>query len=244
MKRLSHLCWPTNLKKKGSYEGFDKHCPYCFHSSVQLEGLISPTQLCGSSGGQLDNFCCSCQDRFLFKQSCVVYWQVRGFVEAVMHPQWDGHIESGYNIALVQLNESLINATVPLLANETATVDAGQEFSAIGWGPTDEGFFSMRPRKLQETELVFLVNDNCQAGYDDLYQQHGSGCGKVMISQQMLCAWGGSGVDACRGAHRQCPCCDSPCYGNSRLARKEGSKCSDSKISFSCTRGHNMAPVG
>ncbi|CAD7704998.1 unnamed protein product, partial [Ostreobium quekettii] len=126
--------------------------------------------------------------------------QVRNFTEVFFHPRWNNRVDSGYNLALLLLDEPATNVTIPLLANGTLKFDDGQKLSTIGWGPFGAHFVKERPPQLQETELAFLKNDACQRGYNILSLQGvGGACGRVSILRQMVCAWGGNGVDACTG---------------------------------------------
>ncbi|CAD7701488.1 unnamed protein product [Ostreobium quekettii] len=129
--------------------------------------------------------------------------QVRNFTKVFLHPRWDDNNKNvdnvAYNIAMILLDEAIVNVTVPLLANGTLSFNDGQRFPTIGWGPIDDSIFSDLPEELQETELAWLRNDQCQRGFHVLEDQGCPITGSGRIVSKMLCAWGGDGVDPCSG---------------------------------------------
>ena len=75
-----------------------------------------------------------------------------------IHESWKGSTTSGYDIALLELDQS-VDLPEPLFAQQTANFDEDQEFTFVGWGRTRRERY---PRYLQmATSLVQLAPQPC-----------------------------------------------------------------------------------
>lgn len=101
-----------------------------------------------------------------------------------MHPSWNGRVENGSDIALLQLEKPLQGVPMPSMATESLKLPESLTLTVVGWpqqsnrGPTTQA--------LQHADIPFVSNSNCQNVYN------------MTILDAMLCA-GGSKIDACKG---------------------------------------------
>lgn len=106
----------------------------------------------------------------------------------ILHGNWTGKSEDGFDIALVKLRGASVNLPIPY-AMEPSILDSIQRVGALGWGLQEDG---RQAEDLQYTDkLNILANMYC----DDEDEGWGS-----IIQDSMVCAFGlGDGGDTCPG---------------------------------------------
>lgn len=116
-----------------------------------------------------------------------------------IHPEYDEGSAFNNDIALIELVESIDNASVKLLDNSSSTqlAMAKSPATVIGWGnvnaygPNDEQPDNSQPNQLRQVELYLLSNDECK---NKLAQAHGElnnttyTPDQVGITDSMICA--------------------------------------------------------
>ncbi|XP_069484631.1 ovochymase-1 [Ambystoma mexicanum] len=117
--------------------------------------------------------------------------QVRQVVRVVTHELFDA-ITFDYDIALIQLNESLVfnDYVRPVcLPISNKVVVPSTVCIVTGWGSTEEGARSTC--RLQQVQLPVMDRTICSKMYFDQYS--------IRLTNSMFCAGGLGGKDACQG---------------------------------------------
>jgi hypothetical protein len=93
--------------------------------------------------------------------------------EKVVHPAYFSY-SMAYDVMIMKLKDESTKPYVKLSPNSP---DDGQELTVIGFGNLLAGSDTLIPTMLQEVQLNYLTNEECQ----DMYGQH-------RISDDMMCA--------------------------------------------------------
>ena len=121
--------------------------------------------------------------------ACWLHLQMFKSCKRVVHPDWNGELLNGFDIAILSLNGST-SAAPALVGNET-TLEDGVLLTATGFG-----FIGNRETAtiLQKTDrLMYISNEKC-ANLSTL--ENGA---QLPILDSMMCAFDPEGSDACQG---------------------------------------------
>mmetsp|Transcript_8962 Transcript_8962/g.21316 ORF Transcript_8962/g.21316 Transcript_8962/m.21316 type:complete len:1059 (-) Transcript_8962:2662-5838(-) len=111
-----------------------------------------------------------------------------------IHPQFVEDLATSFDFMLLKLTQQSSKAYIKL--NENPDIPAGQrvdEVTALGFG-TISTDLEEYPSTLQQVELTYINNNECEKSKDPNYADNYQG----LISSDMLCA-GDFGQDTCRG---------------------------------------------
>ena len=116
----------------------------------------------------------------------------RGVAEIHTHPEWDGHVANGNDIARLRLsrpiNSEKSHATLVSQSGAPAFVFPGACAAVTGWGRTREDDSGSIATQLQVASLAVLDQRECRQAYGD------------KISEGEICAgYPGGGRDTCQG---------------------------------------------
>lgn len=105
--------------------------------------------------------------------------------EIRVHPGWDYNTERN-DLALIRLTSAATAPNQPYLT-QGASVAAGTDLVATGWGHTSEG--GTKSAELRQVTIDQLTNAQCQGPYGGWYQPSSMTCAGVV----------GGGKDTCQG---------------------------------------------
>lgn len=111
-----------------------------------------------------------------------------------IHPQFVEDLATSYDFMLLKLAQQSSKAYIKL--NENPDIPTGQridEVTALGFGTISKNLEEY-PSTLQQVELTYMNNNDCEKSRDPNYADNYQG----LISSDMLCA-GDFGQDTCRG---------------------------------------------
>ena len=111
-----------------------------------------------------------------------------------IHPQFVEDLATSFDFMLLKLKQQSSKVYVKL--NENPDIPVGQrvdEVTALGFGTISTNSEEY-PSTLQQVELTYIDNDDCEKSKDPKYADNYQG----LISSDMLCA-GDNGEDTCRG---------------------------------------------
>lgn len=116
------------------------------------------------------------------KLSSVVLLKTFTTDRTVVHPEWNGDLLDGYDLALIQLNRAS-GSPLPDLDTQGSSYTSGSVFSTLGWGFDSSGVFTDR---LQIADpLPFVESKICNRTYWN-----------GQIKDSMICAGIGDGDTA------------------------------------------------
>ena len=102
----------------------------------------------------------------------------------IAHPQWNGEIYNGFDIALARLPREVRNATCPSLPHEERTFRHNTIVVALGWGLIGP---SQMPNNLQMAQGLKILDPKLCPGSVKKY-----------LKSHMLCAYS-SIMNVCKG---------------------------------------------
>ncbi len=86
--------------------------------------------------------------------------------EIVIHPEYS-RVTSGYDIALLKLQEPVLMPRIPVLTEENAWLAApGTVATTMGWGALSHGWGAERPERLQKVEVPIVSEAQCRAALE------------------------------------------------------------------------------
>ena len=102
----------------------------------------------------------------------------------ISHPQWNGSVYNGYDIALARLPREIKNITCPSLPHEKSTFRHGTRVLALGWGLNGP---RQMPDTLQMAQHLMILDP-----------QHCPSTVKKYLKAHMLCAHSRH-INVCKG---------------------------------------------
>eukprot|EP00873_Tetraselmis_striata_P042574 jgi/Tetstr1/462838/TSEL_007788.t1 len=110
--------------------------------------------------------------------------EVRSVVRAISHPNWNGNVGDGFDIALLELDRRS-SMDVLELPTDSVQLSDGTRLEIVGWGETESGTLA---DDLMQADVEVFSRERCSSS--ELYGPR--------ISSSMVCA-GGRGRDSCVG---------------------------------------------
>lgn len=102
--------------------------------------------------------------------------QVQRAKRLLAHPKFDGSVNNGFDIALLELSEPVMNTVVPTIHVKTV-YGHNTRVTALGWGIYDPGvhddFDLKTPTTLRmATQLHIVAHESCPKGLKELLKPH------------------------------------------------------------------------
>ena len=121
-------------------------------------------------------------------RTCNILQVVRA-ADVIIHPNWDGNIAKGFDLALFRLEEPVKNILCPLLAHQDVKFRHDSRMETLGWGEQHQ--LNGRQEvtkldKLQTANLKIVSHSNCPRSV------------KRFLKDHMVCTYT-QGLHACKG---------------------------------------------